>query len=78
MVQILPYVQSPLEQLTPHIAQAATHVTEGFKKQRENRLIQANEKILNDPNSSVIQKNAAFSKMPLDYKNNEDVQNLTI
>ena len=41
MVQILPYVQSPLEQLTPYINQAATDIAGGFKQRSAAKRLEA-------------------------------------
>jgi len=40
MVQVLPYVPSPLEQLTPHLAQFGANIAEGFEKKRAKTALQ--------------------------------------
>lgn len=68
MAQVLPYVQSPLEQLTPYIGQLGEGVREIGTKIANNRKSENFNKIINDPNSSDIQIANAFSQLPKDIK----------
>jgi len=68
MVQVLPYNPSPLEQLTPYLSQISQQIGEAYTKRAENQKAQQNYSILNDPNSTPIQKAMAFSKLPADTK----------
>lgn len=68
MVQVLPYLQTPLEQLLPHINQLAGGIGMGLANWQTNKKIAANNEILKDPKATAIQKFDAFSQMPETYK----------
>lgn len=50
-VQVLPYVQTPLEQLTPHLAQFGANIGEGFARRRSQTALQ---KLLGGSQESLI------------------------
>jgi len=68
MVQILPAVQGFGEKLAEALGQAGSNVTKGYFQGQDRKKAEGLLGILNDPNSSPIQKVTAFSQLPEEYQ----------
>lgn len=68
MAQVLPYVQSPLEQLMPYIGQLGQGVRDIGTKIQTNKKTENFNKTVNDPNATDIQIANAFSQLPKETK----------
>ena len=63
MVQVLPYVPSFGERLAEKIGEAGTHIGAGLAQARQQKNDDAYFAIMQDPNTSPVQKLTAFSKL---------------
>lgn len=64
MVQVLPYVQSPLEQLNPYIQQASSQIGAGLQNRAINKRTQSILSQLQNPELSQIQQATLASQLP--------------
>lgn len=67
MVQVLPYIQSPLEQLNPYIQQATSGVGSALQNRAVNKRTQSILSQLENPELSQIQQATLTSQLPKEH-----------